>query len=160
MLVVVAIAVSAALALGYFGHDYLNVNKMLVVSKPFPDVAYKPASLDLGCSAIMTGTAYEDRFEHSANVRVEHEGAKLALRISPDRKKAYVLYAFDVSNGVTEPVELDVESATSSYIVAHGAQLVGGTSIILDMKTYKAVVNYTGQGLLGIKGGSVLAQCH
>jgi hypothetical protein len=157
--IAVGAVVLISVALGYFVRDYIDTTATTVISVPFPDMGHKPSSLDLGCTSLLVGAAYENRFDHTADVRVERAPTKLALRISPDKKKAYVLYAFDVENGATEPIELNVESATEAYIIAHGQQIVGSTNVILDMQTYKAIINYTGQGMLGIKGGSVVVQC-
>jgi ribosomal protein L7Ae-like RNA K-turn-binding protein len=85
---------------------------------------------------------------------------KLALKLSGDGKTLSVLYAYDVGIGVTEPIPLAVHSKTTSYVVAAGQQILGETAVILDVKSWKAVVSFTGQGMLGIKGSSYLVQCH
>jgi hypothetical protein len=116
--------------------------------------------MDLGCDVITEGTAYEDRFDVSANARAAATKEKVALKISSDRKVMSLLYAYDVGNGATEPIQLRIFSDSPSYVIASAPQMVGQTSVILDVKTWKAVVNYTGQGMLGIKGSSYLVQCH
>jgi hypothetical protein len=58
----------------------------------------------------------------------------------------------DAVRGVTEPIPLAVHSKTTSYIVAAGQQILGETAVILDVKSWKAIVSFTGQGMLGIKG--------
>jgi hypothetical protein len=43
-------------------------------------------------------------------------------------------------------------------LVAEGQQTLGETAVILDVSTGKAVISFTGQGMLGIKGSSYLMQ--
>jgi hypothetical protein len=108
---------------------------------------------------IMEGAAFEDYYDKSANARAGPGTEKLALKLSGDGKTLSVLYAYDVSLGVTEPIPLAVHSKTTSYVVAAGQQILGETAVILDVKSWKAVVSFTGQGMLGIKGSSYLVQC-
>ena len=96
----------------------------------------------------------------SANAHAGHGTEKVALTLSSDGKTLSVLYAYDLANGVTEPIPLVVHSRTSSYIVAAGEQTLGETAVILDVRSGKAVISFTGQGMLGIKGSSLLMQCH
>jgi hypothetical protein len=96
----------------------------------------------------------------SANADAGRTSEKVSLNLSDDGKTLFVLYAYDVGNGVTDPIPLTVHSKTKSYVVAAGQQLLGETAVILDVKSWKAVISFTGQGMLGIKGSSLLLQCH
>jgi len=44
--------------------------------------------------------------------------------------------------------------------MATGPFNFGASSLIFDLKTLKAIYSYTGQGMLGIKGQSILFTCH
>jgi hypothetical protein len=160
MKIIAAIGVLLAVfAAGFFGRDLVGSDKAEFKST-FPDAALSASSLsNLGCTAVMAGSAYEDRLDGSANARAGRVPEKLALNLSDDSKTLSLLYAYDVGNGMTDPVKLDVHSKTDRYLVAHGKQILGETAVILDLKSGKGVVSYTGQGMLGIKGSSLLVEC-
>jgi hypothetical protein len=153
--------IAAAALVGYFIRE-LTASKTFDAKLPFPDRGYSPSTFNLGCDAIMEVSAFENRLDrpHSANARAGAATEKLALNLSDDGKTLSVLYAYDVGVGATEPIPLAVHSKTTSYIVAAGQQTLGETTVILDVKSWKAIVSFTGQGLLGIKGSSYLVQCH
>jgi hypothetical protein len=156
--VLMVLLVAAAGVLGYFGRGLTGPTDTKL---QFPDRSYSPSALDLGCDVVTEGSAYEDRLDGpTANGHAGTGTEKVALSLSSDGKTLSVLYAFDVGNGATQPIPLAVHSKTPSYIVAAGQQLLGETSVILDIKTGKAVISFTGQGMLGIKGSSYLMQCH
>jgi hypothetical protein len=156
---VTILLIAAAAVAGYFARE-LTASKNFETRLPFPDLGYSPSTLDLGCDVIMEGAAFENRLDKSANARAGVGTEKLALKLSADGKTLSVLYASDVGHGATEPIPLAVHSKTTSYIVAAGQQILGETAVILDVKSWKAVVSFTGQGILGIKGSSSLVQCH
>jgi hypothetical protein len=154
---VFVLLILAAAAAGYIGHGAVSTPD---IKLQFPELGYSPSTFDLGCSVVTEGSAYENRLDGpSANAHAGLGSEKLALKLSDDRKTLSVLYAYDVGHGATEPIPLAVHSKTSSYIVAAGQQTLGETAVILDVKTWKAVVSFTGQGMLGIKGSSYLVQC-
>jgi ribosomal protein L7Ae-like RNA K-turn-binding protein len=155
---VTILIIAAAAAAGYFSRE-LAASKTFDLSLPFPDLGYSPSTFDLGCNVITEGSAFEDRLKATANSHAGSGTEKLALKLSDDGKTLSVLYAYDVGIGVTEPIPLAVHSKTTSYIVAAGQQTLGETAVILDVKSWKAVVSFTGQGMLGIKGSSYLVQC-
>jgi hypothetical protein len=68
--------------------------------------------------------------------------------------------AMDVSAGTTEPEEFKITLNNSSYIMAQEQLTLGVALIILDVRTLKMVWSFNGQGMLGMKGESVLFQCH
>jgi len=157
--IVTILLIAVAAAAGYFSRE-LTASKTFAAKVPFPDRGYSPSTFDLGCDVIMEGAAFEDYFDKTANARAGLGTEKLALKLSSDGKTLSVLYTYDVSLGVTEPIPLAVHSKTTSYIVAAGQQILGETAVILDVKSWKAIVSFTGQGMLGIKGSSYLVQCH
>ena len=66
-----------------------------------------------------------------------------------------------MGHGVTDagdPIPITVWA--QGFIVANRARGLDIVSLVLDTKTLKAVVSYTGQGTLGIKGRSLLLACH
>jgi hypothetical protein len=158
MRVVLAAALAVAAGVGYFGHDVFGSKDTRL---QFPDLRYSPSSMNLGCTAVTEGSVFENRLDGpTANAHAAPGTEKLALTLSDDRKTLSLLYANDVGVGATEPIPLEVHSITSSSIMAAGRQLGGETAVILDLKTWKAVVSFTGQGMFGIKGSSFLVQCH
>jgi hypothetical protein len=157
-LIAIFLLMSFSAAAGYFIPALLKSSNQSDVELAFPDHTFR-ASSNLGCKVVTEGRAFEDRLGHTANAHAGTGTEKLALILSTDRKTLSVLYAYDVGIGATEPIPLDVHSNTSSYIVAAGQQTLGETAVILDWKTLKAVVSFTGQGMIGIKGSSYLVQC-
>ncbi len=152
--------IAAAAAAGYFSRE-LTASKTFETKVPFRDPGYSPSTFNLGCAVIMEGSAFENRLDGpTANARGGFGTEKLALNLSDDGKTLSVLYAYNVGIGLTEPIPLAVHSKTASYIVAAGQQILGETAVILDVKSWKAVVSFTGQGAFGIKGSSYLVQCH
>jgi hypothetical protein len=157
--VVTILLMAAAAAAGYFSRE-LAASKTFDVEVPFPDPGNSPSTFELGCTAVMEAAAFEDRLAGpTANAHAGRATERLALKLSDDGKTLSLLYAFDVGHGATEPIPLAVHSKTTSYIVAAGQQTLGETAVILDVKSWKAVVSFTGQGMLGIKGSSYLVQC-
>jgi hypothetical protein len=156
---VMILLMAAAGVAGYFSRE-LFASKTLDASLPFPDLGYTPSSFDLGCTVITEGAAFENRLNGpTANAHAGPGTEKLALKLSGDGKTLSVLYAYDVGIGATDPIPLAVHSKTASYIVAAGQQTLGETAVILDVKSWKAIVSFTGQGMIGIKGWSYLVQC-
>jgi len=68
--------------------------------------------------------------------------------------------ATDVSVGVAQPEEFSITLNSSSYLTANENLTLGLASVIFDVRTMKMVWSYNGQGMLGMKGESVLYQCH
>jgi hypothetical protein len=138
----------------------------------FPDIdsqfieAVAP-NKEYGCSAITEAEASENRIHTggaglapTANALSGTATDKVALRIAADGKGLFLLFAFDVAHGATDAGEpLPILQQTKNYVVASRPDVLGVTSVILDAKTLKAVVSFTGQGMLGIKGRSLLLQC-
>jgi hypothetical protein len=157
--VITILLIAAAAVAGYFSRE-LAASKTFDASLPFPDLGYSPSTFDLGCAVITEGSVFENRLNGpSANAHAGSGTEKLALKLSDDGKTLSLLYAYDVGIGATEPIPLAVHSKTTSYIVAAGQQILGETAVILDVKSWKAVVSFTRQGMLGIKGSSYLVQC-
>jgi hypothetical protein len=151
------LAVVGGVALGYFGGGIIGSTDTKL---EFPDRGYSPSTFSLGCDVITEGTAFENRLDGpTANVRGGLGKDKVALNLSQDGQTLSVLYAYDVGHGGTVPIKLDVHSKSDAYIMAEGQQLLGETAVILDVKTGKAVISFTGQGMVGIKGSSYLMQC-
>jgi hypothetical protein len=123
---------------------------------------------EYGCDATTEAEAAENRIHTNgaglaptANARSGTATDKVALRIAEDGKGVYALFAFDVAHGATDAGDpIPIIEQTSDYLVASRRDNLGVTSLILDVKTLKAVVSFTGQGMLGTKGRSLLLQCH
>jgi hypothetical protein len=139
----------------------------------FPDrdpkiVTVVAPNQDYGCNAITEAEAFENHIHTdgagaapTANARSGVGTDKVALKFTNDGKGIFLLSAFDVGQGATDagdPIPITV--STQNYIVATRARGLDVVSLILDVKTLKAIVSYTGQGMLGIKGRSLLLACH
>ena len=97
----------------------------------------------------------------TANARSGVGTDKVALKITNDGKGILLLSASDVGHGVTDAGDpLPITVWTQGFIVANRARGLDIVSLVLDLKTLKAVVSYTGQGTLGINGRSLLLACH
>jgi hypothetical protein len=89
-----------------------------------------------------------------------YSASKVAVQVSGDGKKLLLARAMDVSVGVTQPEEFTITSNTSYYLTAREDLTLGLASIIFDVRTMKMVWSFNGQGMLGMKGETVLFQCH
>ena len=68
--------------------------------------------------------------------------------------------AIDVSSGITDPEEFKITLSNSSYITAEEPLTLGVALIIFEVRSMKLVWSFNGQGMLGMKGETVLFQCH
>ena len=68
--------------------------------------------------------------------------------------------AVDVGAGIPDPEEFKITSSSSNCLMAEERILLGVALIIVDVRTMKMVWTFNGQGMLGIKGESVLFQGH
>ncbi len=58
-----------------------------------------------------------------------------------------------------KPIPITYKGSSGDYIVANRADGIDVTTIIVDLRTLKGVISYTGQGPIGMKGRSVLVSC-
>ncbi len=82
--------------------------------------------------------------------------------MSDDKKGIFLLSANQLNVGITdagEPIPIIYAASDGSYIVANRAKGLDATSVILDRRTLKGVISYTGQGATGIQGVSTLIAC-
>ena len=163
------------IALGAVGGIY--VNRLVQrgegdLELRFPDSDPKvlrsvAAGQDYGCNAVTEAETFENhlhtegtRAAPTANARSGAGTDKVALKITNDGKGILLLSASDVGHGVTDagdPIPITVWA--QGVIVANRARGLDVVSLVLDVKTLKAVVTYTGQGMLGINGRSLLLAC-
>jgi hypothetical protein len=68
--------------------------------------------------------------------------------------------ATDVSVGVAQPEEFKITSNGNYYMMTEEQLTLGVALLIFDVHTMKMVWSFNGQGMLGMKGESVLFQCH
>jgi hypothetical protein len=68
--------------------------------------------------------------------------------------------ATDVSVWVAQPEEFKITYNSTSYMQAEEQVSLGVALLIFDVRTMKMVWSFNGQGMLGMKGESVLFQCH
>jgi hypothetical protein len=150
-------------AAGFYIPRMLQGSAQTELYLPLPDG--KPSrpfaqTFEYGCKSIVDATAQETIFEPKSAIAKSGPGPDSAgISISQDRKTIKILFAYDLSNGVTEGQTLRVTSLTDTYLVANSAEGLNIFSLILNLKTLKAVYSFTGQGMLGIKGWSSLMMC-
>jgi hypothetical protein len=141
---------------------------------PTPDYA-KEFSIDRGwgCVTATVAKAFENRlvdtgsekpsgFAMSGLTEENLPPEKFAIRLSGDRKGIFLLSAEQLNVGVTDagaPIPITYYADDGSYIVANKADGLDVTTVILNLKTLKGVVSYTGQGMIGMKGRSSLIAC-
>jgi hypothetical protein len=58
------------------------------------------------------------------------------------------------------PEEFMITLNSRSYLTAQEPLTLGLASLIFDVRTMKMVWSFNGQGMLGMKGETVLFQCH
>ena len=119
-------------------------------------------SEEYACDPITEAVAYENRLDGpTANARAGAGTEHVAIRMSPDGKGIFMLLASAVRAGATDAGDpIPITSASKAYIVASRANGLDVHTLILDVRTLKAVWTYTGQGMLGIKGFAAVLACH
>jgi len=139
-----------------------RVKLSLSFPAPDPDPKYvhptRPGQ-SYGCDPLADGNVFDNRFTHKATVWANQSASKVALRIDDDGKRLLLMKAMDVSVGVTDPEEFKITLNNSSYMMAEERLTLGVALVIFDVRTMKMVWSFNGQGMLGIKGESVLFQC-
>src|SRR5262249_746943 len=163
-LILVALGVGAAL--GYFGPGYVrgSAETEFTFPAPDPDPKYvkppKPGQ-SYACDPLASGNVTENLGGHNATVWVSQSSAsKVAIRVSDDGKQLLLVRAMDVGAGITDPEAFKITSSSSYYIMAEERLILGVALIIVDVRTMKMAWSFNGQGMLGIKGETVLFQCH
>jgi hypothetical protein len=164
LLILLALGIGAAL--GHFGPGLVRATDQteFAFSAPDPDPKYvkppKPGQ-SYACDPLASGNVTENRLAHNATVWVGRSSAsKVAVRVSDDGKQVLLMRAMDVGAGITDPEEFKITSSSSNYLMAEEQILLGVALIIFDVRTMKMVWSFNGQGMLGIKGETVLFQCH
>ncbi|MEE4417431.1 hypothetical protein [Klebsiella pneumoniae] len=161
----ILLALSVGAGLGHFGPDLvMAANKTeLTVPAPDPDVKFvKPPrpGQSFGCDPLASADVFDDRFDHKATVWTKYEASKVAIQVSDDGKRLSVMKAMDVSTGSTQPEDFKISSNGNSYLLAEEQLTLGVALLIFDVRTMKMVWSFNGQGMLGMKGETVLFQCH
>jgi hypothetical protein len=60
---------------------------------------------------------------------------------------------------LAQPEEFTITLNGNGYMLAEEALTLGVASLIFDVRTMKMVWSFNGQGMLGMKGETVLFQC-
>lgn len=135
----------------------------VTVPAPDRDVKFvKPPrpGQSFGCDPLASANVFEDRIQHEARVWTKYEASEVAIQVSDDGKRLLVMRAMDVSTGSTQPEEFKISSSGNSYLLAEEPLTLGKALLIFDVRTMKMVWSFNGQGMLGMKGETVLFQCH
>jgi hypothetical protein len=112
------------------------------------------------CEPLANANAIDNRLAHKATVWANQKASNVAIRMSEDGKRLLLMRAMYVSVGVTDPEEFKVTLNNNSYMMAEEQITLGVALIIFDVRTMKMVCTFNGQGMLGMKGETVLFQCH
>jgi hypothetical protein len=163
LITIVALIVGAAV--GYIGPSMVFASEQTESTFPAPDPDpkfVKPLrpGQSFGCDPLADANVFDDRFHHKATIWTSQSASKVAIQVSPDGKRLSLMRATDVAVGVTQPEEFTITLNGSSYMTAEEHLMLGVASIIFDVKTMKMVWSFNGQGMLGMKGETVLFQCH
>ena len=150
--------------LGYFGPGLVFAANQTELTFPAPDpdpkfVKPPRPGQSFGCDPLADANVFDDRFSHKATVWTKYEASKVAIQISDDGKRLSLMRATDVSAGVAQPEEFKITLNNASYMQAEEQLTLGVALLIFDVRTMKMVWSFNGQGMLGMKGESVLFQC-
>jgi len=127
----------------------------ILTPKPIaPNVSYE-------CVAFTQAEVYENREDGpTANVSSGKGGDEVALKITEDGKGMMISFPFAAANDTADfDKPIPIAAQNGNYVVAsrtNGADIV---TLILDVNTLKAVYSYSGQGMVGIRGRSLLLGC-
>jgi hypothetical protein len=162
---IVLLALGIGAALGHFGPGLVRAGDQtefeFQAADPDPKYVKPPRpGQSYGCDPLARGNVFDNRFTRKATIWASQSASNVALRVSDDGKRLLLMRAMDVSAGTTEPEEFKITLNNSSYIMAQEQLTLGVALIILDVRTLKMVWSFNGQGMLGMKGESVLFQCH
>ena len=164
-LAIVVIAAVAGAAAGFFIPRLLQLPSRIDFKYKFPDLGTvaKPIApgLTYACTAITQAEVYENReAEPTANVGSGKGGDEVLLKISDDRKGILVSFPFAATADASDTSEpLPIVNESASYVVASKASGTDIVTVFLDVSTLKAIYTYTGQGMVGIRGRSLLLAC-
>jgi hypothetical protein len=178
-LLTIGMLITLAAAAGFYVARFVQYPNYAEFGVIFPDPAKdyaKEFSIDRGwgCITVTVANAYENRiaaagapekpsgFATSGLTDGNVPPEKFALRMSNDKRGIFLLSADQLNVGVTdagEPIPITYNARDGSYIVANKAEGTDVTTVILDLRTLKGVISYTGQGMLGMKGHSNLIAC-
>jgi hypothetical protein len=162
--ILVALVVGAGL--GHFGPGLVfAASDQTEVAFPAPDPELKfvkppRPGQSFGCDPLARANVFDDRVNRKATIWTSQTASKVALQISDDGKRLSLMRATDVSAGVAQPEEFKVTLNGNSYMTAEEQLTLGVASLIFDVRTMKMVWSFNGQGMLGMKGETVLFQCH
>ncbi len=161
-----AAALGIGVAMGYFGSDRLRASSsgQIEFAYPAPDPNPKYVKLpkpgeSYACEPLARGNVFDNRFSNNATIWVSQSASTVAVRIGPDGRQLMLMFADSVSIGITDPQELKITLNSQSYLMAEQELTLGKALIIFDVRTMKMIWSFNGQGMLGMKGKSVLYQC-
>ena len=163
LLFIILSALVAGAALGHFGPNVVRAGMTeFEFPAPDPDPQYvklpRPGQ-SYGCDPLANGNVIDNRVAHKATVWANQTASKVAVRVSEEGKRLLLMRAMDVSNGITDPEEFKITLNNDSYMMAEERLTLGVALIIFDVRTMKMVWSFNGQGMLGMKGETVLFQC-
>jgi hypothetical protein len=162
---IVSLALLVGAGVGRFGPAFVFAADKTELTFPAPDpdpkfVGPPKPGAAFACDPLADANVFDGRFKHEATVWTNYEASKVAIQISGDGKRLSLMRATDVSAGITQPEEFKITLSGSTSLMAE-EQLTGGVALLfLDARTLKAVWSFNGQGMLGLKGETVLFQCH
>jgi hypothetical protein len=165
MVFFVLVALIVGGVLGHFGPGLVFAADETEVAFPAPDPNTKfvkppRPGQSFGCDPLADANVIDNRLKHATTVWTRYEASKVAIQISDDGKRLSFARAMDVSAGVVQPEEFKITLNSNSYLQAEEPVTLGVALLIFDVRTMKMVWSFNGQGMLGMKGETVLFQCH
>jgi hypothetical protein len=162
---VIAVALAVGAALGHFNPGFVRAAGLTEFTFPAPDpdpkyVKPPRPGQSYSCDPLANSNVFDDRFKLRATVWANQTASKVAIQISDDGKNLLLMRAMDVSVGIPTPEEFKITTNGSYYMMAEERLTLGVALIIFDVRTMKMVWSFNGQGMLGMKGETVLFQCH
>ncbi len=165
VLTIIALVIGSAAA-GFFVPRLLQFPSRIEFRYKFPDQipTAKPIAANVGyeCTATTQSEVYENRLGNPmGNAAAGKGGDEVTLKVTTDGKGILVSFPFaaaDDTGDVSAPIP--IASQNENYVVASRANGPDVLTLILDVGTLKAIYSYSGQGLAGIRGRSMLLACH
>lgn len=164
MTVSIVLALILGMGLGYFGPRFVFAAGQTELTFPAPDLDPKAINptrpgQSFACDPLADANVFDNKLTHKATIWAGQDASKIAIQISDDGKRLSFMKASDVLAGMAQPEVFNITFNGNSYMQAEERLPLGVAFLIFDTRTMKMVWSFNGQGVLGIKGESVLFQC-
>ena len=164
MVLMIVVLVIAAAAAGFFVPRYFQYPSRIDFKYKFPDQVISPKpiapNVSYDCLSMTRAEVYENRDDGpTANVSSGKGGDVVSLKVSSDGKGFLVSFPYAAADDTDFSAPVPIASNTEGLVVANKSNGTDLVSIIFDLNTLKAIYSFTGQGMTGIRGRSLLLAC-